>query len=300
VSLRLQMLRAAARARNRLLDRTGRVAEFLRSRLNPDGGFRGRAASSDLYYTVFGMAGLVALKAPLPLPDVRRYLDGFATGDGLDFVHLTCLARCRAILTRRRPGVLAGRRAVQIRRAILDRLPTFRAADGGFHAIPGAATGTVYASFLAHGAYEDLGGKLPDPGGLVRSIESLATPDGGYANQQGQAAGITTATAAAVVVLRELGTAVRPEVGRWLLARAHPEGGFHATPAASLPDLLSTATALHALAALGVPPDAVRGPCLDFVESLWSPEGAFRGHWLDEQLDGEYTWYGLVALGHLG
>jgi prenyltransferase beta subunit len=294
------MLRAAARSSRRLLDRTARVEAFFRGRLNPDGGFRGRAAASDLYYTVFAMAGLVALKAPLPLPDVRRYLDGFAGGDGLDFVHLTCLARCRAILTRRRPGVLAGRRALQIRRAILDRLPAFRAADGGFHAVPGAATGTVYAAFLAHGAYEDLGSRLPDAAGMVRSVESLATPDGGYANQQGQAAGITTATAAATVVLADLGAPVRPEVGRWLLARAHPEGGFHATPAASLPDLLSTATALHALAALGVPLDAVRAACLDFVESLWSPEGAFRGHWLDEQLDSEYTWYGLVALGHLG
>jgi len=45
--------------------------------------------------------------------------------------------------------------------------------------------------------------------------------------------------------------------------------------------------------------DAVREPCLDFLNSLWSPRGAFRGSWVDDALDCEYTYYGLLALGHL-
>jgi hypothetical protein len=39
--------------------------------------------------------------------------------------------------------------------------------------------------------------------------------------------------------------------------------------------------------------------CLDFVDSLWSAEGGFHGHWADDHLDAEYTYYGLLALGHL-
>jgi hypothetical protein len=38
---------------------------------------------------------------------------------------------------------------------------------------------------------------------------------------------------------------------------------------------------------------------LDFVDSLWTNRGGFFGSWLDDTLDCEYTYYGLLALGHL-
>jgi len=44
---------------------------------------------------------------------------------------------------------------------------------------------------------------------------------------------------------------------------------------------------------------SVREPCLDFIDTLWSNEGGFHGHWHDDLLDVEYTFYGLLALGHL-
>ena len=77
-------------------------------------------------------------------------------------------------------------------------------------------------------------------------------------------------------------------------------GGFRANKVAPIPDLLSTATALHALS--GVQYDVgeeVRERCLDFVDTLWTNEGSFHGHWHEEELDVEYTFYGLLALGHL-
>ena len=67
-----------------------------------------------------------------------------------------------------------------------------------------------------------------------------------------------------------------------------------------MPDLLSTATCLHALASLeGELPPAFREKCLDFIDTLWNAEGGFHGHWADDHLDAEYTFYGLLALGHL-
>ncbi len=66
-----------------------------------------------------------------------------------------------------------------------------------------------------------------------------------------------------------------------------------------MPDLLSTATALHAVAGMGVDLAPIREACLDFIDSLWCSEGAFQGHWADTQLDCEYVFYGLLALGHL-
>ena len=55
--------------------------------------------------------------------------------------------------------------------------------------------------------------------------------------------------AGAVTLIHHLGGEVPKSAVDWLLARARPAGGFLATPEAPVPDLLSTATALHALAA---------------------------------------------------
>jgi hypothetical protein len=39
---------------------------------------------------------------------------------------------------------------------------------------------------------------------------------------------------------------------------------------------------------------------MDFMDSLWNASaGGFHGHWADEFVDAEYTYYGLLALGHL-
>ena len=101
------------------------------------------------------------------------------------------------------------------------------------------------------------------------------------------------------MVLRHLNTPVPDDTAAWLLARCHADGGFLATPAAPMPDLLSTATALHALAALHAPVGPIAERCLDFIDTLWTSRGAFYGTWADEEPDCEYAYYGLLALGHL-
>ena len=56
--------------------------------------------------------------------------------------------------------------------------------------------------------------------------------------------------------------------------------------------------ALHALAGLQAPIDSIKEQCLDFIDTLWTNEGSFHGHWHEDVLDCEYTFYGLLALGH--
>ena len=158
--------------------------------------------------------------------------------------------------------------------------------------------GTVYNAFLALGAYQDLGLQLPHPEELIANVRAQRSGDGAFANGAGMAVGNTPATAAAATLLRYLGEPVAPEVSEWLLARGAEHGGFLVMPQAPMPDLLSTATALHALAGLQAPLDAIREPCLDFVDSLWTGK-AFCGHWSDDVEDCEYTYYGLLAIGHL-
>jgi hypothetical protein len=45
--------------------------------------------------------------------------------------------------------------------------------------------------------------------------------------------------------------------------------------------------------------ERIKEPCLDFVDTLWTNQGGFYGNWADDTLDCEYTYYGLLALGHL-
>jgi hypothetical protein len=99
--------------------------------------------------------------------------------------------------------------------------------------------------------------------------------------------------------MRTLGGPVDAHLSVWLLDRCQPNGGFVATPSAPIPDLLSTATALHALTSLHAPLGGLVEASLDFVDSLWTNRGGFYGSWVDDCLDCEYTYYGLLTLGHL-
>lgn len=292
MSLKLEMLQVARLAPKLLGDSTQLVVDFVRSRLAGDGGFMGREDRSDLYYTVFGVECLIALQAEVPWERIAPFVRGFEDGGDLDLVHLACLVRLHSAMPRSSPE----RERIE---SWVSRLGAFRSEDGGYHNEAGSAGGTVYGCFMATGMCQDLGFELPDVDRVERFLRRMETPDAAYANDSAMSVGTTPATAAAVTLLRALGRPQRPGVGAWLEARCHPEGGFHALPGAPMPDLLSTATALHALAGLAWPLEALREPCLDFVDSLWTNRGGFYGHWADNVVDCEYTFYGLLALGHL-
>lgn len=295
MSIRLEMLQVARLAPKMLGESTELVRGFFARQQNDDGGFRDRAGASDLYYTVFGIEGLLALQAPFDGKRVTNYLEDFGAGENLDFVHLCCLTRCHA--------ALAGQGALGVSsrwiESVLRRIDDFRSADGGYNVVANSRFGTAYASFLAAAAFQDLRVPIPEPLRLVQCLKFLETPDGAWANERGLTLGSTNATAAATTLLLNLSMPVAPAVGDWLMSRRYSEGGFIAAPVAPLPDLLSTATALHALAGLQRELAPAKESTLDFVDSLWTNEGGFHGHWGDDVLDCEYTYYGLLALGHL-
>src|SRR5687767_2617531 len=284
------MLQVARLASTQLGESRDLVASFLRGSVNPDGGFQDRAGRSDLYYTVFGVDGLIALQEEPPA-QAAAFLHHAAAIDRLDYVHLACLARAWAAL-HLQPGEAAAA-------AVLERIERCRSADRGYATTTGAATGSAYAAFLALGAYQDLGRAVPDAAGVLASLAALKAADGSYGNQRHLPSGLTAATAAAVIVMRQLGAEADRDAGMWLLDRCHASGGFFASRGAPVPDLLSTATALHALSSLHVPIGGLREPCLDFVDSLWTNRGGFFGTWADDAVDCEYTYYALLTLGHL-
>jgi prenyltransferase beta subunit len=293
MSLRLQLLQVARLAPRLLGDSTDLVRAFFQRQLTSEGAGQDRSGRPDLYYTIFALAGMQALDVELPHDRLVTFLLSFGNGAGLDFVHLSALARCWAAIGQ-------DRMPAEMDQALLARIEAFRKPDGGYEGDPRLSHGTAYGAFVALGAYQDLRRNPPSLLMLIQSLKGLETPDGAWSNVPAATAGATLATAGAVTLIRHLGFPVNEHVGDWLLARTHPNGGFLATPHAPMPDLLSTATALHALAAMDrrLPSD-VHERCLDFVDTLWSAEGGFHGHWADEQLDAEYTFYGLLALGHL-
>jgi hypothetical protein len=283
VSLRLQLLQVARLSPRLLADSVDLVRDFYRRQFDADGAAHDRGGKPDLYYTIFALAGAQSLDVAPPVDKTAAWLAGFGVGEGLDFVHLGALARCWAAIGLER--MPAGRD-----REILARIEGFRKPDGGYEGDAKLPHGTAYGAFVALGAYQDLGRTPPKPLELIRCLKRLETPDGAWSNAPGLPTGALNATAGAV----------NPDVGRWLLAQAHPDGGFVAVPGAPIPDLLSTATALHALACLERRiPSAIHERCLDFIDTLWSADGGFHGHWADDFLDPEYTFYGLLALGHL-
>jgi hypothetical protein len=293
MSLRLQLLQVARLAPRLLGDSSDLVRDFLRGQLTPEGSGKDRDGRPDLYYTIFALTGLQALDGEIPTDRVRAYLESFGDGDGLDFVHLSALARCWAAIGREgMSGDLPAR--------LLARIEAFRKPDGGYEGDPRMKHGTAYGAFVALGAYEDLEQKPPELLKLVQALKRLESADGAWSNLPNTPLGATNATGGAVTLLTHLGFPVNQSVGDWLLAQLHPGGGFLAVPKAPMPDLLSTATALHALAAMDRRLNSdVHESCLDFIDTLWSAKGGFHGHWADDHLDAEYTYYGLLALGHL-
>jgi len=297
MSIRLEMLQVARLAPKLLGESTQLVSWFLRQQQNSDGGFKDRTGRSDLYYTVFGIDGLLALQAELPGDQIGHYLDRFGNGEGLDFVHLCCLARCHGALTNHYhkgggPSVAPN---------LAARIESFRSDDGGYNPRQRSSSGTAYGAFLALDALQNLGCSIIEPLRLVQSLKLLETSDGAWTNsREGQSAvGSTNATAAASTILRHLQMPVNASVADWLWARRHVQGGFLAAPSAPMPDLLSTATTLHALSGMQRDLTPLKESCLDFIDTLWTSDGGFHGNWSDDVVDCEYTFYGLLSLGHL-
>jgi len=292
MSLRLEMLQVPRLAPGLLGEATALVESFVRGCQMPDGGFCGREARSDLYYTSFAIDALTALRAELPEEPLLNYLRGFGEGDGLDFIHLCCLLRLWSAMR-------SARLADSLRTRLLAGVERYRTPDGGYDARLGAEAGSAYGCLIGYAAYADHARVPPRPDRLKACLETLRTPEGGWTNDPSFRIASGPATAAAVSLGRNLRLPLGPEIPAWLLRCYHAEGGFRAIPDAPMPDLLSTAVILHALDGLQAPLQRIKEPCLDFVDSLWTNEGGFHGSWADDVVDVEYTYYGLLALGHL-
>jgi prenyltransferase beta subunit len=137
-SLSDRLLQTAACSRT-FLEKASRdkITNFILEQQNADGGFRGRGAESDLYYTVFAVASLRALGATIPAFRIWKYARSFGMGRDLDLVHLVCLIRIRTVfpmLGASRRRLLRGLQRFESETAYMLFLKLF--ADVFQHAVP--------------------------------------------------------------------------------------------------------------------------------------------------------------------
>jgi len=286
-----RMLDAARGARSYLpAEMLEETRSFLRRQQGAGGGFIGRGGSEDLYYTVFGIDAMHAAGIEPDAGPLGSFIRSFGDGNGLDFMHLSCLARCRARALPPDPAV-----AVRVSR----RIEEYRSLDGGYNPQKGAGRGSIYGCFLANAACEDLGIATPEPAKLLKSVLSLRMEDGYFANEWDIDLASTNASVGALLLIRRLGGQPDLKSVEWLMEQRHEAGGIRAGPLAPFPDLVSTATGLFALHECDSDPGArFREACVALIEALWQ-DGGFAGHLLEDAADCEYTFYGLLSLGCL-
>ncbi|MBN1127265.1 MAG: hypothetical protein JXA82_19850 [Sedimentisphaerales bacterium] len=291
MSIRQDMIWTAVQAQDHLGDSIRAVRQFLSTQADPLGGFHDRQGRPDMYYTVFGLEAALACGAGIDLDLVAEFLKLFEDGRMFDFVHLAAMARCWASVEQSP--------SVEMVDSLLTRIEAHRSPDGGYNDHAGAQVGSTYANFLAVGVYQDMERAMPRPEGVLQSLGLLKRDDGGYVVQAGAEYGAAPATAAAIMTLKGLGRDCESETIQWLMRQCKAIGGFVAAPLAPVPDLLSTAVSLFALTQAGVDINPIRQRCVEYIESLWDAGGGFCANWLDETVDCEYTYYGLLALGCL-
>ncbi|MBN2511343.1 MAG: hypothetical protein JXB18_00260 [Sedimentisphaerales bacterium] len=275
-------LRAAGCCRDRVLS-------YLGSLQNPDGGFRGRSPASDLYYSVFATEPLLTAGGGCDRSALAGYLKTIDPSR-LDFIHLCCLIRLMGNLTLLDEATTA---------LLQERLERFRCADGFFHHVAPASRGSVYGAFMGMGACQELH-YASDCRGVETFVNSFVNEDGSFGNDAQTPMGTVPATAAAMVMLRQVDCAVSPVSVQWLLSCMTEDGGMAVSPVMPVADLLSTSTALHSLRLAGVDVGLIREAALRFVNDCLTESGGFQAHAFDPTVDSEYTFYGILALGNLG
>lgn len=267
------------------------IADFILSLQNEDGGFRGRAAESDLYYTAFALECLAITHGDIQEDRVLPYLEREA-GKEQDLIHTVSLVRCMKRV--QSTDILQ-----KYRDTLYRHIEQFHIAGAGYSPVLPRESGTPYGCFLAVTALNELAMPLPPGDEIAACLEETRADDPSYGNEPGMEEGTVTAVAATLVLQLLMKLPVDERVFVWLIQQYDTRGGFLASPRTPVPDLLSTAVALYTLKTAGISLGEIHTSCLEYIEGLWDDRGGFRGSWQDDTPDCEYTFYGLLALGCL-
>jgi prenyltransferase beta subunit len=274
-----------------------RVADYVVSKRLADGGYPGRAGSSDLYYTDFALRILSQTRAE----EVRRPATCSYARWSSDIADIPeCLNRIS----------IASLCDVPMPRMASTCLDRHRLSSGCFSRSASLPVPSSYCTFLGAMCEDMLGITHQVSKDSIETILRVQQPDGGFTDIGSDADPQTNATSAAISYLLravlfesplsgDCGPELNGSMDRavaYLLHMQASDGGFRAHSKAMYPDLLSTFTALATLMAM----DRVRQVDLKkhvrFVGLLADAGGGFRSCAVDTEPDIEYTYYGLNCL----
>jgi geranylgeranyl transferase type-2 subunit beta len=273
------------------------TADYVVSRRREDGGYPGRCGGSDPYYTDFALR-ILSLVRPEEVkhPATLAYADW--TGEIADipecFNRLSIAQLCE----------------IELPRSAGDCLNRHRLLSECYRRSTDSEAPSAYCTFLGTICEEMLGLESRKWMGAANRILELQSADGGFSDTDSGSGSQTNPTSAATGYLAQamlfetklsdgeksdLEAAI-DNAGTFLLNMQAKGGGFLALAKASYPDLLSTFTALAALASMNRIKQANLREHAQFVGSVADADGGFRSCMVDTQSDIEYTHYGLGCL----
>jgi len=274
---------------------------YLTAAQNADGGFAGREGESDPYYTAFALWALSILGALTPEIAKRAttFLDANLDRaknlvDFFSLMHGYRLAQTAMPLAESSDATRLWLDLVAV------ALQSCRTPDGGYGRVPDLREGSTYATFLAVLAYEEIDRPLPEPEKTLAFVRGRQREDGGYVEIPPMKRSGTNPTAAARAVIEILETDQQKKHDEstidFLLNLVSFEGGILANNRIPMADLLSTFTGLWSLHEMDALKQLDAAKALRYVQSLERPEGGFLAGLWDENVDVEYTFYGLGSL----
>lgn len=241
------------------------IKQHLLKSLTKDGGFTDRGGKADIYYTLFGCFVAEALAIKEVFPQLKIYVKKNVEEVNLNGVNLFSAA----ILYAKLFGVDSNTyRLRKLVRAELEK-----------------TSNKEYSNFIGLLTLY----YLEDYRNLLKLRKSINVD-----NNKEVPCSIAAATA---VIKRITGRSTRIDEDK-LKTFYRGEGGFVALQKSPVSDLLSTAVALYALRFVDADLREIKPDCLNFIDGLYL-NGGFRATTLDFDIDIEYTFYGLLALGAL-
>jgi len=273
------------------------LAQFLVAAQQPDGGFSGREGGSDLYYTSFALRGLAILgELQGDIADrCAAYLVNQLQGEvaNVDFFSLLYAA---ALLETAAGISIYEQSDPSWPERVADKLELLRRDDGGYAKAEEGMASSTYHSFLVLLSQQLIKRPLPNPEKLVEFLYSQQAEEGGFLEIRASKRAGTNPTAAAIAALRILEALDEQTRGRtagFLSQMQTDEGGIRANTRIPIADLLSTFTGMLTLGDLDALEMIDDAAALRYARSLQQPCGGFLGAAWDEQVDVEYTFYGI-------
>ena len=285
MTLSLKMLNCLKQGKKKVsCEAQKKIASFISSQLTENGAFMDKSGKADLYYTSFGLMLASVLKLNVNTNLTEQWLDG-QENKLSDLVNYSAYIRSKMLCELLKTGKL-NFAMKQIFKA-KQTLPAFTDYPNGDMYSP-------YSQFMLLSLREDLNINTVNHQELLTSLSAYSVERGGYSNMRGGKQATTNVTVAALAVRGQLCGYQDNDDIRFLMLSQDESGGFCTCASASIPDLLSTATALFILKCYGVTP---RFDATDFINAHWLSSGGFGATLMDETGDVEYTFYGLLALG---